>query len=328
MSHTDKSTQRAYGAAAHVSPSLSRRALVASALAAASSAVLFGLPARAHAARATQATIDALATAEEKLAAVEAELDKLAADFEALSHEQDRTVSQIEEVQAQLDETQAQIDEKQAELENKQGVLSRRVSNSYKDGGTSMLTLLMAADSFDDLLSNSHYIEKVNDADKQVIGEIQAIRAELEQHKSTLESQKADLEALKEQQAQQLSVMQAKQAEVQQLVDGLSSDVRTSSPSAMPNTSPPLRKRSARRPSRTSSSRVPAAPTFPARVTSRDRSSPWNASSPHAAPSRAPATACAPCGSPVFSLPPALAMWAATRTTCITATARAPTAAP
>lgn len=226
MSHTAKSTQRTHGAAAHVSPSLSRRALVASALAAASSAVLFGLPARAHAARATQATIDALATAEEKLAAVEAELDKLAADFEALSHEQDRTVSQIEEVQAQLDETQAQIDEKQAELEGKQDVLSRRVSNSYKDGGTSMLTLLMAADSFDDLLSNSHYIEKVNDADKQVIGEIQTIRAELEQHKSTLESQKADLEALKEQQAQQLSVMQAKQAEVQQLVDGLSSDVR------------------------------------------------------------------------------------------------------
>ena len=114
MSHTAKSTQRTHGAAAHVSPSLSRRALVASALAAASSAVLFGLPARAHAARATQATIDALATAEEKLAAVEAELDKLAADFEALSHEQDRTVSQIEDVQAQLDETQAQIDEKQS----------------------------------------------------------------------------------------------------------------------------------------------------------------------------------------------------------------------
>ena len=71
-----------------------------------------------------------------------------------------------------LDETQAQIDEKQAELEGKQDVLSRRVSNGYKDGGTGVLTLLMAADSFDDLLSDGHYIEKVNDADKQVIGEI------------------------------------------------------------------------------------------------------------------------------------------------------------
>lgn len=226
MSHTAKSTQRAHGDAAHVTPSLSRRALLASALAAASSAVLFGLPVRAHAARATQETLDALASAEDKLAAVEAELDKLAADFEALSHEQDRTVSQIEEVQAQIDETQAQIDEKQKELDAKQEVLSRRVSSSYKDGGANILTLLMASESFDELLSNGRYIEKINDVDKQVIGDIQSIRAELEQRKAELENQKNDLEALKEQQAQQLTVMQAKQAEVQQLVDGLSADVK------------------------------------------------------------------------------------------------------
>ncbi|MFR2950790.1 MAG: coiled-coil domain-containing protein [Collinsella intestinalis] len=201
------------------------------------------------------------------------------------------------------------------------------MSNSYKDGGTSMLTLLMAADSFDDLLSNSHYIEKVNDADKQVIGEIQTIRAELEQHKSTLESLKADLEALKEQQAQQLSVMQAKQAEVQQLVDGLSSDVRTHRQARcrIP------RRRCGRGAPEGRAGQVPASAGgsyVPSTGHVRDRSSPWNASSPHAAPSRAPATACAPCGSPAFSLPPALAMWAATRTTCITATARAPTAVP
>lgn len=226
MSHTAKSTQRAHGAAAHISPSLSRRALVASSLAAASSAVIFGLPVRAHAARASQSTLDALASAEDKLAAVEAELDQLAGDFEALSHEQDRTASQIEEVQTQLDETQAQIDERQAELEGKQDVLSRRIANNYKDGGISVLTLLMASESFDDLLSNGRYIEKINDVDKRVIGEIQEIRAELEERKSTLESQKTELETLKEQQAQQLSTMQAKQAEVQELIDGLSADVK------------------------------------------------------------------------------------------------------
>ncbi len=226
MSHTAKSTQRTRGAVTHVPPSLSRRALVASALAAASSAAVFGLPVRAHAARASQSTLDALASAEDKLAAVEAELNQLAADFEALSHEQDRTVSQIEEVQSQLDETQAQIDEKQAELEGKQDVLSRRIASSYKDGGTSVLTLLMSSESFDELLSNGRYIEKINDVDKRVIGEIQQIRAELEERKSTLESQKTELEALKEQQARQLSTMQAKQAEVQELVDGLSADVK------------------------------------------------------------------------------------------------------
>lgn len=206
--------------------SISRRSLIRAALAAAGATVVFGIPNRAYAARASQQTLDALASAEEKLAAVEAELDKLAADFEALSEDQDRTISRIEEVQGQIDETQAQIDAKQVELEAKQDVLSRRVSSSYKDGGASILTLLTAAESFDELLSNSRYIEKVNDADKQVISEIQSIRAELERQKSELESRKNDLEALKEQQAQQLSAMQAKQAEVQSLVDGLSADVK------------------------------------------------------------------------------------------------------
>lgn len=226
MSHIAADAPRPEGTARNARISLSRRALMKSALAAVGATVVFGIPNRAHAARATQETLDALATAEEKLAAVEAELDKLAADFESLSEEQNRTISQIEEVQGQIDETQAQIDAKQAELEEKQAVLSRRVSSSYKDGGTSVLTLLMASQSFEELLSNSRYIDKINDVDKQVIGEIQAIRTELEERKSALESQKSDLEALKGQQSRQLSAMQEKQAEVQELIDGLSADVK------------------------------------------------------------------------------------------------------
>ena len=226
MSHTTPGRTHVEGAMHSAPTSLSRRSLIKAALAAASASVIFGIPNRAYAASASQQTLDALASAEDKLAAVEAELDRLAAEFESLSHEQDLTISKIEDVQAQIDETQAQIDAKQAELEAKQDVLSRRVSNSYKEGGTSILTLLMASESFEELLSNGRYIEKVNDADKQVIGDIQSIRAELEQRKSELEDQKSSLEALKEQQAQQLSDMQAKQAEVQELVAGLSADVK------------------------------------------------------------------------------------------------------
>lgn len=204
----------------------SRRGAIKAVLAAAGAAVLFGLPRHAYAARATQATLDALATAEEKLAAVQAELDALAAEFQALTLEQEKTISQIEDVQGQIDETQLAIEEKQKELEAKQEVLAGRVSDSYKEGPGSVLKLLLASKSFDELLSNSRYVEKINDADKQVIKEVQQIREELEEQKVGLEQQKADLEALKEQQAEQLSAMQAKQGEVQALVDGLSSDVK------------------------------------------------------------------------------------------------------
>ena len=204
----------------------SRRAAIKAALAVAGSAVLFGLPGRAHAARATQQTLDALASAEEKLAAVQAEMDAIAAEFQALSIEQDKTISKIEGVQGQIDDTQIEIDQKQEELEGKQDVLAGRVTDSYKDGPGSFIKLLLSAKSFDEFLSNSRYVEKINDADKQVIDEVREIREELGKKKQELEGQKADLETLKQQQAEQLSVMQAKQAEVQDLVDGLSSDVK------------------------------------------------------------------------------------------------------
>lgn len=204
----------------------SRRSAIKAALTLAGSAVLFGMPHRAFAARATQETLDALASAEEKLAAVEAELEQLAKEFQALTAEQEKTIAQIDDVQEQIEDTQEQIEEKQEELEEKQGVLASRVSDSYKDGPGSTLKLLLAAKSFDELLSNSRYVEKINDADKQVIKEIQQIREELEQQKADLEQQKADLEALKQQQTDQLAAMQDKQAEVQSLVDNLSSDVK------------------------------------------------------------------------------------------------------
>lgn len=204
----------------------SRRGAIKAALSVAGAAVLFGMPGRAYAARASQETLDALATAEDKLAAVQAELEAIGAEFQELSIKQDQTISEIEEVQNQIDDTQADIDDKQEELEAKQEVLAGRVADSYKEGPGSTLKLLLSAESFDELLSNSRYVEKINDADKQVIKEIQEIREELEKKKKSLEKQKADLETLKQQQAEQLSAMQAKQAEVQTLVDGLSSDVK------------------------------------------------------------------------------------------------------
>ena len=78
--------------------------------------------------------------------------------------EQEKTIAQIDDVQTQIDETQEQIEEKQQELEDKQNVLAGRVSDSYKDGPGSTLKLLLAAKSFDELLSNSRYVEKINDA--------------------------------------------------------------------------------------------------------------------------------------------------------------------
>ena len=209
-----------------LSQELSRRTAIKALFGAASAAVLFGLPARAHAAEATKETTDKLNAAQAQLDEVQAQLDSIANEYAALANKNAQTLNDIEGVQGQIDSTQAQIDEKKAELKKKRDDLSDRVSASYKSGGTNVLSLLLASGSFEELVANAHYVEKVNKSDRDAIEDIQTIQEELDAQKTELESQKADLEKLKDQQTAQMQDMQAKQQEVQTVLNGLSDDVK------------------------------------------------------------------------------------------------------
>ena len=196
-----------------LSQELSRRTALKALFGAASAAVLFGLPTRAHAAQA-------------QLDEVQAQLDSIANEYAALANKNAQTLNDIEGVQGQIDDTQTQIDEKKAELKKKRGDLSDRVSASDKSGGTNVLSLLLASGSFEELVANAHYVEKINKSDRDAIEDIQTIQEELDAQKTELESQKADLEKLKDQQTAQMQDMQAKQQEVQTVLSGLSDDVK------------------------------------------------------------------------------------------------------
>lgn len=209
-----------------LSQELSRRAALKALFGAASAAVLFGLPTRAHAAEATKETTAKLNAAQAQLDEVQAQLDSIANEYAALASKNAQTLNDIESVQGQIDDTQTQIDEKKAELKKKRGDLSDRVSASYKSGGTNILSLLLASGSFEELVANAHYVEKINKSDRDAIEDIQTIQEELDAQKNELESQKADLEKLKDQQTAQMQDMQAKQQEVQTVLNGLSDDVK------------------------------------------------------------------------------------------------------
>ena len=209
-----------------LSQELSRRTALTALFGAASAAVLFGLPARARAAEATKETTDKLNAAQAQLDEVQAQLDSIAGEYAALANKNAQTLSDIEGVQGQIDDTQTQIDEKKAELKKKRDDLSDRVSASYKSGGTNILSLLLASGSFEELVANAHYVEKINKSDRDAIEDIQTIQEELDAQKTELESQKADLEKLKDQQTAQMQDMQTKQQEVQVVLSGLSDDVK------------------------------------------------------------------------------------------------------
>ena len=333
-----------------LSQELSRRTALKALFGAASAAVLFGLPARAHAAEASKETTDKLNAAQAQLDEVQAQLDGIANEYAALANKNAQTLNDIENVQGKIDDTQAQIDEKKAELKKKRNDLSDRVAASYKSGGTNILSLLLASGSFEELVANAHYVEKINKSDRDAIEDIQTIQEELDAQKTELESQKADLEKLKDQQTAQMQDMQAKQQEVQTVLNGLSDDVkelmaqRDSEILAAAQAEEAARKAAAaalvaargRRPL----PRLPRTRTIPTRVVRArvvDRTRPeLRSRMPARASSRLSSTRATPRlrrvrtgarrGSPMSSVTPALATLEAMRATCLTHGAIAPTA--
>ena len=316
-----------------LSQELSRRTALKALFGAASAAVLFGLPARAHAAEASKETTDKLNAAQAQLDEVQVQLDSIANEYAALANKNAQTLNDIENVQGKIDDTQAQIDEKKAELKKKRNDLSDRVAASYKSGGTNILSLLLASGSFEELVANAHYVEKINKSDRDAIEDIQTIQEELDAQKTELESQKADLEKLKDQQTAQMQDMQAKQQEVQTVLNGLSDDVkelmaqRDSEILAAAQAEEAARKAAA--------AAAPRTRTIPTRVVDRMRPE-LRSRMPARASSRLSSTRATPRlrrvrtgarrGSPMSSVTPALATLAAMRATCLTHGAIAPTA--
>jgi len=184
--------------------------------------VLAAMP--AHIARAdTQDQIDA---AQKKLDEVQKQLDDIAAQYEKLVSDQEKTCTQIEEVQGQIDSTQVQIDKKQQELDAKKKALSKRVSSAYKSGIDGFLSVLLSSSSLAELSSNIYYLDKISEKDRAMIEEVNRVKGELDDKKANLENHKKSLEQLKAEQDQELERMASKQNESKQVLEGLSQDVK------------------------------------------------------------------------------------------------------
>ncbi|OUO33947.1 CHAP domain-containing protein [Olsenella sp. An293] len=222
-------------------------------------------PALASAAPSTQERLDAAqmsyeqAQAElealgEEVAEAAGQLSQTQAQVGDLTQQVNQKQSEIEDKQDQIEDKQDQIDQKQSEIEDKQDQieqrqeqLGERMSSSYKAGPTSTLDLLLSSATFEELTSNIYYLDKVSEADREMIDTVKTLKAELEQdkaeleqdkaeleqqkseletEKAALEEQKAELEELEAQQAAELEAVRAKQAESEQLVANLSDEVK------------------------------------------------------------------------------------------------------
>lgn len=161
-----------------------------------------------------------------QLEAATKQLNTLGAAAEQAGNDLATVTSELEDTKAQIEQTQSDIEEEQKQLEANQSELGILVSDQYKTGGASVVTLLLSSGSFSSLISNVHYADKAAEHQQNMITETRALKESLEQKKTDLEEQQKKQEELVSEQQKKSDAANAAVAEAQSYYDQLSAEVK------------------------------------------------------------------------------------------------------
>ncbi len=167
-----------------------------------------------------------LADAQTRLNEAQSKLDGIAREYETLSAAQSKTLDELAQVEDKIEEVKKRVKKLQDKLDKKQKELAANVSEEYKDGSNGVVGLVLGATSIEDLISKLYYHGKVTEDQARLIDETKSAKEAVEEEKAELEKQRKHLAEVSATQEEQLEAMRAKQAEAQEVINGLDKEVR------------------------------------------------------------------------------------------------------
>lgn len=176
---------------------LARNSVCAAAIAA---GLALGCPMGAYADTASD-----LASARQSLEEIGASVEQLAGDLDGLATE--------------LDNTDYEIMVKDQKLTQNKAALASYVSEEYKDGGSTLLTVLLGSTSIDDVISRIHYVQKLSNAQADAIAQIDQAKTELEERKAYQQGMIDDTQSM-------LDTLNAQREAAAALVNSLSEEAK------------------------------------------------------------------------------------------------------
>lgn len=151
--------------------------------------------------------------------ALEAQKSTAEAEEAALAEQLNTLITEIEQTTAKIEEKSEEIAVKEVELmqaqidENDQyESMKKRIKYMYENGNTQFIEILFESKSISDLLNNAEYITQISEYDRDMLEEFKAIVKQVDEQKTTLEGERAELEALETQ-------LQEKQTEISVLME-------------------------------------------------------------------------------------------------------------
>lgn len=150
---------------------------------------------------------------EEKINILHMEIDVILDGITDIMVKIEENNVKIAEVEAQKQITLDNIYKTEAELKVKIEEYGERLRAMYKQGNAGMLSAILGSESIADLVSRTEAIIKIAKIDKQLLDEIEQIKAELEDEKNNLQKDIDALEVLNAENAEDMAAAEVKKTE-------------------------------------------------------------------------------------------------------------------
>lgn len=136
--------------------------------------------------------------------------------------------AELNKTRVESSQTQASIDSNNAELEKQKGILRENLQTIYKQGEVTPIELLASSKNLSDFVAQREYLDAIKDKVDQNMDRINKIKKELDDKKNQLaileNQQKAQVQGIAAQQAEQQGLLNATQGEEARYQDMISQD--------------------------------------------------------------------------------------------------------
>lgn len=143
----------------------------------------------------------------DQIAQDQVQLDQMTADLQ-------QKQAEIDQLQSQIDDLAQQSMDLQNQIISDREVLRRIVVADYKDGGLSVLSILMSSQDIDDVIARMYYAQKVSEWQVKVVNQLKSDKAKLA-------AQMDQISSVKEEQQQQRDQLEQQTADMQTTIDSL-----------------------------------------------------------------------------------------------------------
>ncbi len=150
-------------------------------------------------------------------------IDRLTEEVAAFRDEEAAVKVRLEAKQAELDRAQAQLDvakerlaEMRAHLKRALTALRDRLVAIYETGTPDMLSVIVEAKGYDDLVNQAEYLNRIHDNDEAIVGRVRELRDQVERTVSRLRSAKNRIETARDAIAAEEQALASARTAVQQ----------------------------------------------------------------------------------------------------------------